>query len=45
MLNEHHRRIPYINGIETIDYYQREYSSIPFIGLSSFSNFDLAYSS
>ena len=35
-------RMPNINGVEAIDYFQREYSSIPLIVLTGFPDLDLA---
>lgn len=35
-------RMPHINGIEAMDYFQREYPSIPLIVLTGFPDLDLA---
>jgi two-component system chemotaxis response regulator CheY len=35
-------RMPNINGIEAMDYFQREYPSIPIIVLTGFPDLDLA---
>ncbi len=35
-------RMPNINGIEAIDYFQREYPSVPLIVLTGFPDLDLA---
>ena len=35
-------RMPHINGVEAIDYFQREYPSIPLIVLTGFPDLDLA---
>lgn len=35
-------RMPHINGIEAIEYFQREYPSIPLIVLTGFPELDLA---
>jgi len=37
-------RMPKINGVETIDYFQREYPRVPLIVLTAYPNTDMAIS-
>ena len=37
-------RMPKVNGVETIDYFQREYPRVPLIVLTAYPNTDMAVS-
>ena len=37
-------RMPKVNGVETIDYFQREYPRVPLIVLTAYPNTDMAIS-